>query len=83
MPVRIPSTQLFRQERDDSFATQQDVYNVRATVREEVLSGRSFLASVLDASVGSNTEAKLSHLFIVSPVAQEMCATRPRGDMWL
>lgn len=81
-----------RQHHTDLHATSQDIYNVRRSHRVEMLAGRSPLQALLDSLESTDMvyhiqqtpeSLQLSHLFIVSPSAREICAKYSKGSVWL
>ena len=86
-PARILTT--LRQD-SGIILTPQDIYNIRAADRTRLLAGRTPLAALLD-NLSANTlyftqhdvDQTLTHLFIVSPGAKEICQNFSAARVWI
>ncbi|BBN14017.1 hypothetical protein Mp_6g08220 [Marchantia polymorpha subsp. ruderalis] len=88
-PTRIVSTM----RRQTVSVTPRDVYNLIQPERNRNLAGRSPLQALLDNLEGNEADApyftqfddqqRLTHLFIVSPSAKEVCSKFSAGKIWL
>ena len=72
--------------------TAQDIYNISNDDRAVKLQGRTPQWSLLDGLVASGVKyytereedgQKLTHLFVVSPSAKEICSSSTAGIVWL